>query len=199
MKKQAFSLMELMIVIVIMSVLSGLGIMMFTKISLKSKITCATANHQKIFETLSSRIKICNAGMSVTYGPLCATGCSPKTRTLNCTVRPSSYSHPRPADTHAQLTYREAKYSYKSCYDNKISAFGDAAPGGHGWAPGAGWSNSTCSGIKDYGIELGQSVLGYQGHASCSSGRDIACLKTNVGDKDGNDAFLESEINLCLF
>ena len=71
----------------------------FSKVALKSKITCATANHQKIFETLSSRIKMCNAGMSVTYGPLCITGCSPKTRTLNCTVIPSSYAHPHPADS----------------------------------------------------------------------------------------------------
>ena len=124
MKKQAFSLMELMIVIVIMSVLSGLGVMMFTNISLKSKITCATANHQKIFETLSSRIKMCNAGMSVTYGPLCTTGCSPKTRTLNCTVVPSSYSHPHPADSHAWLMYKEAKNSIKSCYDSLLRCNG---------------------------------------------------------------------------
>ena len=197
MKKQAFSLMELMIVIVIMSVLSGLGVMMFTNISLKSKITCATANHQKIFETLSSRIKMCNAGMSVTYGPLCITGCSPKTRTLNCTVTPSSYAHPHPADSHAWQMYLEAKLGFKSCYDNKISAFGGTQ--GHGWSAGKGWSNGTCN-LPDKGIERGQSVLGYQGNpAQCSSRGDIACLKTNVGDKDGNDAFLKSEMNLCLF
>ena len=197
MKKQAFSLMELMIVIVIMSVLSGLGVMIFAKISLKSKIACATANHQKIFETLSSRIKICNAGMSVTYGPLCTTGCSPKTRTLNCTVTPSAYSYPHSGDSHAWNMYKEAKNSLKSCYDNKISAFGGTQ--GHGWSAGKGWSNGTCN-LPDKGIERGQSVLGYQGNPYlCSSGGDIACLKTNVGDKDGSDAFLKSEINLCLF
>ena len=96
--------------------------------------------------------------------------------------------------------YKEAKNSIKSCYDNKISAFGGTTSSGHGWSSGAGWSNGTCSGIKDSGIKLGQSVLGYQGNpAQCSSRGDIACLKTNVGDKDGNDAFLKSEMNLCLF
>ena len=198
MKQRSFTLMEMMIVVVIIGILASIGMVVFSNISTKAKIACATENHKQIFETLSSRIKICNAGVSVTYGPFCVTGCSPKTRTLNCTVTPSSYSHPQPADSLAYLMYREAKYSFKSCYDNKISAFGGAAPGGHGWAPGAGWSNSTCN-IPDKGIERGQSVLGYQGHPSCSSGRDIACLKTNVGDKDGNDAFLVSEMNLCLF
>ena len=200
MKGKAFTLMELMIVIVIIGILAAVGMVIFSNVALKSKITCATANHQKIFETLSSRIKICNAGMSVTYGPFCVTGCSPKTRTLNCTVTPSSYAHPHPADSHAWQMYLEAKLGFKSCYDNKISAFGGTTSSGHGWSSGAGFSNGTCSGIKDSGIKLGQSVLGYQGHpAQCSSRGDIACLKTNVGDKDGNDAFLKSEMNLCLF
>ena len=109
MKQQAFTLMELMIVIVIIGILAAVGMVTFSKVALQSKITCATANHQKIFETLSSRIKMCNAGMSVTYGPFCTTGCSPKTRTLNCNVIPSSYPYPASADSHAWLMYKEAK------------------------------------------------------------------------------------------
>ena len=199
MKQKGFTLIELLVVVAIIGILASVGVVAYNGYTKSAKIKATQTNYRNIEKKLLTSITACMSGIEVTFGPFCTTGCSPKTRTLNCTVRPSSYSHPRPADTHAYLTYREAKYSYKSCYDNKISAFGDAAPGGHGWAPGAGWSNSTCSGIKDFGIELGQSVLGYQGHPSCSSGRDIACLKTNVGDKDGNDAFLKSEINLCLF
>ena len=63
----------------------------------------------------------------------------------------------------------------------------------------AGWSNGTCGGINVSNIELSSSILGYQGGPQlCFFGGYSICLKTKVGDKEGNSKILSSQIDLCL-
>jgi len=184
MKQRSFTLMELMIVVVIIGILSALGVMIFSKVALKSKITCATANHQKIFETLSSRIKMCNAGMSATYGPLCTTGCSPKTKTCNTSTYPTSYLN---ADSLTWQVYREVKLNAKNPYDSAATKPID-------------WSNGSCSPANP---SKGQIILGYCERGSKNycrmGGGNTSFVMANIGDKDGNDSYLSKEFNICDF
>ena len=195
---KGFTLIELLIVVAIIGILAAVGAAVIPGLLTNAKIKCATANHHEMWNTLKIKVTACSAGMDVTYGPLYNR--KPDTVILECsknTTGPSG-NHYYSADSHAYNLYLEGKQSMKSCYDTTISAFGGGPPGGHGWSAGAGWSNGTCN-IPDKGIDLGQSVLGYNGNPYLCGGHggDKACLKTNVGDRDGNDEFLYNIIDIC--
>ena len=196
--KKGFTLIELLIVVAIIGILAAVGASVIPNILTTAKINCAKQSHQQIWKSLNIRMLNCSAGNSVTYGPF-PSNRQPSTRTKNCTsISPNGYQNYESADSHAFDMYLESQVAYQSCYNNSVSAFGGTTKSGHGWASGAGWSNGTCN-LPDKGIELGQSVLGYQGGpALCGGyGGDNACLKTNVGDKEGEDKFLYDKIDLC--
>jgi len=62
--KQAFTLMELMIVIVIIGILAVITLKMFSDFSLKAKKTVAKANYQKIINIIKIQSAICEADES---------------------------------------------------------------------------------------------------------------------------------------
>ena len=62
--EQAFSLMELMIVIVIIGILAVISLKMFTDFSLKTKKTVAEANYKKIINIIKIQSAICEADES---------------------------------------------------------------------------------------------------------------------------------------
>ena len=195
--KKGFTLIELLIVVAIIGILAAVGTSVIPGLLTNAKVNCANQSHQQIWENLKIRLMTCATGTNVTYGPFANR--IPNTRTLNCSlISPNGYDHYHSADSHAYSMYLESQLSYKSCYDSSISAFGGTAPGGHGWSAGAGWANGTCN-IPDKGVDLGQSVLGYKGGPALCGGHggDNACLKTNVGDKNGDDKFLYSIIDIC--
>ena len=197
MNKKGFTLIELLIVVAIIGILAAVGAAVIPNLLTNAKIKCATANHQQIWKSLTARVTACAGGINVTY-----TGKDPYLQSngfKDCSKSsPQGYQHYWSADAHAFAMYKESQEKFKSCYNTRISSFGGTTASGHGWSAGAGWSNGTCN-IPDKGIDLGQSVLGYDGGpARCGGhGEDNACLKTNVGDKEGDDKFLYNIIDLC--
>ena len=64
MRQRAFSLMELMIVIVIIGILAAASFFIFTDSSLKAKKTVAEANYKEIVNFIKMESAICDAGGS---------------------------------------------------------------------------------------------------------------------------------------
>jgi len=64
MKQKAFTLMELMIVIVIIGILSAVGLMLFSDFSLKAKKTVAAANYKQITNFIKVERAACDIGSS---------------------------------------------------------------------------------------------------------------------------------------
>ena len=189
--KKGFTLIELLIVVAIIGILAAVGASVIPNLLTNAKIKCATANHQEIWNTLKTKAFACSAGIDVTYGPMYQR--TPDTITLECsknTTGPSG-NHYYTADNHAYYLYLEGRETIKSCYETSISTFS-------GGNKGKGWSNGNCN-IPNTNIDLGQSVLGYSGNPYLCGGHggDNACLKTNIGDKNGNDKFLYNIIDVC--
>jgi prepilin-type N-terminal cleavage/methylation domain-containing protein len=189
MTQKGFTLMELLVVIAIIGILSAVGTYTLSGYLTNSKIKISTANHLKVLKLLEGNIQMCAAKIDIYFEP---EGMSPYS--FDCSrIHPSGYGHNWNADSHAMGVFRIVRYKFNNPYSSDESMFGGFSSTGHGWEPGAGWSNGTCS-IPNTGISKGQSVLGYQGGPWCP---DIACLKTNIGDSNGNDFFLSDQINLC--
>ena len=58
--------------------------------------------------------------------------------------------------------------------------------------------------FKEYSqLHLGQVVLGYGENGSINycgiGGGNMSCVKANIGDSDGNDFYLDAQINMCDF
>ncbi|MBH32032.1 MAG: hypothetical protein CMD90_00075 [Gammaproteobacteria bacterium] len=189
MNQKGFTLIELLVVVAIIGVLAAVGTLAFNGFMLSAKINATKSNHKQVLKLLETNIQSCSMGFEVNFDPL-----EMDPYSFDCTLsHPQGYGHYWNADSHAMGVYRIAKDTFNNPYNTKESMFGGFTSSGHGWGAGAGWSNGTCN-IPDSGIEKGQSVLGYQGGQWCP---DIACLKTNVGDKDGNDYYLSEKIDLC--
>ena len=59
MKQKAFTLMELMIVIVIIGILAAVGLILFSDFSLKAKKTVAAKNYKKIINFIQTESALC--------------------------------------------------------------------------------------------------------------------------------------------
>lgn len=60
-----------------------------------------------------------------------------------------------------------------------------------------------CPISKSAKIPKGQVVLGYGENGSLNycgiGGGNMSCVRANIGDFDGNDFYLEAQINMCDF
>ena len=191
MTQKGFTLIELLVVVAIIGILAAVGVVAFNGFMLNAKINATMSNHNQALKLLQTNIQTCAMGFEVKFAP---PGMSPYS--FDCTrSHPQGYGHNWNADSHAMGVYRTLKDDFRNPYNNNENMFGGIAAGGHGYAVGAGWSNGTCN-IPDSGLEKGTSVIGYEGGQWCP---DIACLKTNIGDKEGNDYILSDRIDLCSY
>mgnify|MGYP003331115967 CR=1 FL=1 len=84
------------------------------------------------------------------------------------------------------FTYLEVKDNIKNPFDANAAKPVD-------------WSNGRCPPANPV---KGQIILGYaHKNNTCGLAGNMSCIKANIGDtdKDGNDDYLEKEINLCEF
>ena len=98
MKHRAFSLMELMIVIVIIGILSAVGMVMFSDSAEKAKIAVAKANHQQVVRFIAYELMQCQMGETyfmvgtTKYGGNYRVKCETNPNTLAASARNAIYN-----------------------------------------------------------------------------------------------------------
>ena len=179
MNQRAFTLMELMIVIVIIGILSAVGMVMFGGQTTKAKINTTKQAFTIAKKSLALALTTCRNGIDYIWqknGKSCLRG-------------------PVNGDQIAWGVYNDMKSEiYKTNpYDSS--------------AKSVEWNQSYgaayCPISRSAKIPKGQVVVGYGNNGSknyCSiGGGNMSCIRANIGDKDGNDFYLEAEFNICDF
>jgi prepilin-type N-terminal cleavage/methylation domain-containing protein len=177
MKNKAFTLIELLVVVAIIGILAAVGITTFSNFTVSAKINTT----KKIYYIAEKKIKIaataCMSGIGHTWddGRKCI-------------------SSTASGDTIAAGVSRDMNNIYpKNVYDSKARATE--------WNQTYGFAYCPIS--RSAVIPKGQVVLGYGENGSKNycrmGGGNMACIRANIGDKDGNDFYLEAEFNMCDF
>jgi len=177
--KQAFTLMELMIVIVIIGILATVGMVMFGGQTTKAKINTTKQAFTIAKKNLALALTTCRNGIDYIWqknGNSCLSG-------------------PVNGDQIAWGVYNDMKSEiYKTNpYDSS--------------AKSVEWNQSYgaayCPISRSAKIPKGQVVVGYGNNGSKNycriGGGNMSCIRANIGDKDGNDFYLEAEFNICDF
>ena len=177
--KRAFTLMELMIVIVIIGILATVGMVMFGGQTTKAKINTTKQAFTIAKKNLALALTACRNGIDYIWqknGNSCLSG-------------------PVNGDQIAWGVYNDMKSEiYKTNpYDSS--------------AKSVEWNQSYgvayCPISKSAKIPKGQVVVGYGNNGSKNycriGGGNMSCIRANIGDKDGNDFYLEAEFNICDF
>ena len=177
MKIKGFTLIELLVVVAIIGILSAVGVIAYNNFTLSAKINTT----KKIYSIAEKKIKIaataCMSGIGHTWddGRKCI-------------------SSTASGDTIAAGVSNDMMNIYKTnVYNSKVKA--------NEWNQTYGFAYCPIS-ISAV-IPKGQVVLGYGENGSKNycrmGGGNMACIRANIGDMDGNDFYLEAEFNMCDF
>jgi prepilin-type N-terminal cleavage/methylation domain-containing protein len=176
MRNKAFTLIELLVVVAIIGILAAVGVVAYNGYTTSAKIN-ATKNAYKVAEkTLLVAATSCYSGIGHKFQ-----------NGSNCLDRPLS------GDTIAWAVYGEMK-----SYVYKTNAYNSADKSVE-WNQTYGIAYCPIS--RSAKIPKGQVVLGYGENGSKNycrmGGGNMSCIRANIGDSDGNDSYLETEINMC--
>ena len=179
MKQKAFTLIELLVVVAIIGILAAVGVNTFSGFQEKAKINTTKQAFTIAKKNLVLALTACRNGIDYIWqknGNSCLSG-------------------PVNGDQIAWGVYNDMKSEiYKTnSYDSS--------------AKSVEWNQSYgaayCPISRSAKIPKGQVVVGYGNNGSknyCGiGGGNMSCIRANIGDKDGNDFYLEAEFNICDF
>ena len=178
-KKKAFTLIELLVVVAIIGILAAVGVNTFSGFQEKAKINTTKQAFTIAKKNLALALSACRSEIGYNWqknGASCLSG-------------------PVNGDSIAWGIYNDMKsVIYKTNpYDSS--------------AKSVEWNQSYgvayCPISKSAKIPKGQVVVGYGNNGSknhCNiGGGNMSCIRANIGDKDGNDFYLDAEFNICDF
>ena len=173
MSHRAFTLIELLVVVAIIGILAAVGVVAYNGCTKSAKIHATKNAYQKLEKRLLAAITGCMGGIEVKFYA--------NTSIPDCASLPGGPN----ADNLTWQIYGESiKHvsKFENPYDNNVK--------------GIEWSNGRCPPPNP---PKGQIILGYGYKNNCGFPGNISCIKVNVGDKDGNDVYLQKEFNFCNF
>ena len=173
MNHRAFTLMELMIVIVIIGILAAGSLVIFSDKTTQAKIAVTKTNYKSIEKRLLIVITSCKQ-----FGEVTLQNSKGVLYTLDCTVSAKS------GDQFGWAVYNEVLPMIDNAYDGSRAIY---------------WSNGSCSPKPDKGkIMVGYCERGSKNYCKMGGG-NTSFVMANIGDKDGNDSYLSKEFNICDF